>query len=45
MNEDRFFEAPDGTRLSCLDEGSGPAVVLLHGLTANWHVGRAEVVG
>ncbi len=38
----RYFTSPDGTRLSYIDEGDGPAVVLLHGLTANWHANWVE---
>ncbi len=46
----RFFVRPDGTRLSYLDEGAGPAVVLLHALTANGHAnwvktGVVEILG
>lgn len=32
----------DGTRIAYLDEGSGPTVVLLHGLTANVEVNWVE---
>lgn len=41
------FSSHDGTRLSYTDEGTGPAVVLLHGLMANGHANWVEpgVVG
>lgn len=32
---DRSIRAPDGVRLAVTDEGEGPAVVLLHGLSAS----------
>lgn len=35
MRPAQFYEASDGTRLAYLDEGSGPAVVMLHALMAN----------
>ncbi len=42
MSTARFFASPDGTRLSYLDKGAGPAVVLLHALTANWQANWVE---
>lgn len=33
-----FFVSQDGTRIAYLDQGSGPAILLLHGLTANVQV-------
>lgn len=36
------FESHDGTRIAYLDQGSGPAVLLLHGLTANVKVNWVE---
>ena len=36
------FTSHDGTRIAYLDQGSGPTVVLLHGLTANVRVNWVE---
>lgn len=36
------FASHDGTRIAYLDQGSGPAVLLLHGLTANVKVNWVE---
>lgn len=36
------FTSHDGTRIAYLDQGSGPAVLLLHGLTANVKVNWVE---
>ena len=36
------FISHDGTRIAYLDQGSGPAVLLLHGLTANVQVNWVE---
>lgn len=36
------FVSQDGTRIAYLDQGSGPTVVLLHGLTANVEVNWVE---
>ncbi len=40
--DERYCTAADGTRLSYLDEGEGPGVVLLHALTANWYANWVE---
>lgn len=42
VNEVRYFASHDGTRLAYLDEGAGPAVVLLHGLMANGYANWVE---
>ena len=40
--EPRAFTTTDGTELSYIDEGEGPAVVLLHGLMANSYANWVE---